>query len=184
MDGQQFDDLTRGVSEPAFSRRELVLGLVAAAAGLLLGVDDAAASKRRRRRRRNRRGAITICSKGRQLTLDRAAARELISRGAQPGLCQQTDPGADICPVGIVPCSAPPSDGSTPACCGPNSVCVTCNPGGDCICCPAVGGSCPSCQAPSFVCCSSAGDCSCCAADQRCNSADGSCININTAEAA
>jgi hypothetical protein len=105
MDGRRFDDLVRDAARPVASRRNLALGLVAGAAALLLGSDVAEAGKQRRRRRRNRRRGVTVCFRDVVLTVDRVAARELISRGAQLGACRPPLGSDETCENATLPCN-------------------------------------------------------------------------------
>ena len=83
MDADRFDALVRGAANPVRSRRVALLGIAAAALTHAFRSDPAAAGKRRRNRRRN----VRVCFKGREIVVNRTAARELVSRGAQRGRC-------------------------------------------------------------------------------------------------
>jgi hypothetical protein len=103
MDGRRFDDLVRDAAAPAASRRGVVFGLAAGVVALALGTDDVGAGRRRRRRRRNRRRNVRVCFKGREIVVNRVAARELVSRGAQRGTCRVV-PGDETCENATLPC--------------------------------------------------------------------------------
>lgn len=84
MDADRFDALVLGAADPVQSRRGILFGIAAAAMTLTVGSDAAGAGKRRRR---NRRRNVRVCFKGREIVVNGAAARELVSRGALRGRC-------------------------------------------------------------------------------------------------
>ena len=85
MDANRFDDLVRGAADRVQSRRGVLFGIAAASMTLAFSLDAAEAGKGRRSRRRRRN--VRVCFKGREIVVNRIAARELVSRGAQRGRC-------------------------------------------------------------------------------------------------
>ena len=81
MDANRFDDLVRGAADRVQSRRGVLFGIAAASMTLAFSLDAAEAGKGRRSRRRRRN--VRVCFKGREIVVNRTAARELVSRGAR-----------------------------------------------------------------------------------------------------
>jgi hypothetical protein len=85
MDANRFDDLVRGAADRVQSRRGVLFGVAAASMTLAFSLDAAEAGKGRRSRRPRRN--VRVCFKGREIVVNRTAARELVSRGARRGRC-------------------------------------------------------------------------------------------------
>jgi hypothetical protein len=110
MDANRFDALVLDAADSVQSRRGVLFRIAAASMTLAFSLDAAGAGKRRRR---NRRRNVRVCFKGREIVVNRTAARELISRGAQRGRCVSAgDPDIPGC------------SGSTDFCSGDQATCL------------------------------------------------------------